>query len=308
MISSSKYIRQLLQEFSTRKPIRTGSLVVTVFGDAVSPHGSAVWLGSLIRILAPFGLNHRQIRTAVFRLVKEERLVARQLGRRSYYGFTEAGRKQYEQAARRIYSAGRRPWDGKWTLALPSLCTQPEREQLRRELSWLGFGTLAPGLLAHPCADRQALDETLQQAGLSDKTLVFSADSDALGNGDILHHIAYNCWNLADIARRYKHFIQRFQPLFRAIASVGKPDLEQSFQLRTLLVHEYRRIHLQDADLPAQLLPPDWVGAAAYELAKNLYHAVRQSSVEYLKENMETPEGRLREPDAGFYSRFDGGA
>ena len=301
-------LSRLLQEFSARKPIRAGSLVITVFGDAVSPHGSAVWLGSLIRILAPFGLNHRQIRTAVYRLVKEDWLAAMQLGRRSYYRFTGAGHKHYEQAARRIYSAGGQSWDGKWTLALPALGTRREKEQLRRELSWLGFGTLAPGLLAHPCADRQALDETLQGAGLADKTLVFNAASDALANGGILRHIAHDCWNLTEIARRYNHFIRRFQPLRDAIASARKPAGEQLFQLRTLLVHEYRRIHLQDAGLPAQLLPPDWAGAAAYRLAKNLYHAVQQGSVEYLMKNMETPDGQLREPDAEFYTRFDGGA
>ena len=61
-------------------------------------HGSAVWLGSLIKVLEPFGLNQRQIRTAVFRLVKEDWLVARQLGRRSYYSFTETGQRHYEKA------------------------------------------------------------------------------------------------------------------------------------------------------------------------------------------------------------------
>ena len=97
-----KQVSNLLEEFSARKPIRTGSLVITLFGDVVSPHGGAIWLGSLIRILEPFGLNHRQIRTAVFRLVKEDWLAATQVGRRSYYSFTEAGRKHYEKAARRI--------------------------------------------------------------------------------------------------------------------------------------------------------------------------------------------------------------
>ena len=133
-----KQISELVAEFAGRKPVRTGSLIISVFGDAVSQHGSAVWLGSLIKVLEPFGLNQRQIRTAVFRLVKEDWLVARQLGRRSYYSFTETisgpealregcapdllrslqpaarrsyysftetGQRHYEKAARRIYYA-----------------------------------------------------------------------------------------------------------------------------------------------------------------------------------------------------------
>ena len=299
-----KQISLLVEEFARRKPIRTGSLVVTVFGDAVSPHGGAIWLGSLIRILEPFGLNHRQIRTAVFRLVKEDWLAATQVGRRSYYSFTEAGRKHYEKAARRIYYAGRQPWDGKWTLVLPSLCNHEEKDLLRRELSWLGYGALMPGLLAYPSADRQSLDETLMELGLTGKTLVYIAGTEDLASREVLRRLSHDCWNLDEIEKRYNHFVRRFHPVYRALRRAKKTEHAQSFQVRTLLVHEYRRIHLQDSDLPEELLPPNWSGSAAYNLTKNIYRTVREDSVEYLMKNMETVEGSLREPDAEFFSRF----
>ena len=109
-----KQVSKLVAEFARRKPVRSGSLIISVFGDAVSQHGSAVWLGSLIRVLEPFGLNQRQIRTAVFRLVQQDWLVARQVGRRSYYSFTAAGQRHYEKAARRIYYAGPGTESGPW--------------------------------------------------------------------------------------------------------------------------------------------------------------------------------------------------
>ena len=303
-----KQVGHLLEEFSTRKPIRAGSLIITVCGDAVSPHGSAVWLGSLIRILEPFGLNHRQIRTAVFRLVKEDWLAATQVGRRSYYSFTETGRKHYEKAARRIYFPGRQPWDGKWTLVLPTLCNPEEKELLRRELSWLGYGALMPGALAHPSADRQPLDETLLELGLTGKILVFIAGTEDLASREVLRKLSHDCWSLGEIDRRYHQFIRRFQPLQRALARAKKLPPEQCFQTRTLLVHEYRRIQLQDSDLPGELLPPNWSGTAAYNLCGNLYRAVREGSVAYLMENMETIEGSLGGPERAFYSRFDDGS
>ena len=299
-----KQVSKLLEEFSARKPIRTGSLVVTVFGDAVSSHGGAIWLGSLIRILEPFGLNHRQIRTAVFRLVKEDWLAATQVGRRSYYSFTETGRKHHEKAARRIYFGGRRAWDGKWTLVMPSLCSQEEKDLLRRELSWLGYGALLPGLLAYPSADRQSLDETLVELGLAGKTLVFIAATEELASREVLRRLSHDCWNLDEIEKRYNHFIRRYRPVYRALKRARETDPGQAFQARTLLVHEYRRIHLQDSDLPQELLPPNWSGATAYNLTKNIYRAVREGSVRYLMRNMETVEGRPGDPDTGFYSRF----
>ena len=299
-----KQVSQLVEEFAGRKPVRAGSLIISVFGDAVSQHGSAVWLGSLIKALEPFGLNHRQIRTAVFRLVKEDWLAATQVGRRSYYSFTEAGQRHYEKAARRIYHANRQPWDGKWTLVLPALCGNKERELLRKELSWLGYGALTPGMLGHPSADRQSLDETLMELGLTGKALVFIANTEELASREVLRQLSHDCWNLAGIETRYNHFIRRYHPVYRTLKRAKKMDPAQSFQVRTLLVHEYRRIQLQDSDLPEELLPPNWSGAAAYNLTKNIYRAVREASVEYLMKNMETLEGRLREPDAGFFSRF----
>lgn len=301
-----KQISSLLEEFSTRKPIRTGSLIVTVFGDAVSQHGSAVWLGSLIKILEPFGLNHRQIRTAVFRLVQEDWLVARQMGRRSYYSFTEAGHRHYEKAARRIYYFNRQPWDRKWTLVLPTLCSNKERDLLRRELSWLGYGALSSGMLGHPSGDRQSLDETLLELKLTDKVVVLIASTGDVASREVLRKLSHDCWDLDGIEKRYNHFIQRFSSVDRALRRARKRNAGQCFQVRTLLIHEYRRIQLQDSDLPGELLPPNWPGIPAYNLTKNIYRAVREGSVDYLMKNMETIEGSLGEPAKEFYSRFDG--
>ena len=300
-----KQISKLVAEFAGQKPVRTGSLIISVFGDAVSQHGSAVWLGSLIKVLEPFGLNQRQIRTAVFRLVKEDWLVARQLGRRSYYSFTETGQRHYEKAARRIYYANLQPWDRKWTLVLPALCGNTEKELLRRELAWLGYGALTPGMLGHPSGDRQPLDETLLELKLTDKVVVFIANTEDIASREVLKKLSHDCWNMAGIEKRYNHFIQRFRSVHRAISRAKQKDPEQCFQVRTLLIHEYRRIQLQDSDLPGELLPPNWSGVAAYNLTKNIYRALQKGSVDYLMENMETIEGALGEPVRGFYTRFD---
>jgi phenylacetic acid degradation operon negative regulatory protein len=38
-------------------PPRAKSLIVTVWGDALAPHGGAVWLAGLIRLMAPFAIS-----------------------------------------------------------------------------------------------------------------------------------------------------------------------------------------------------------------------------------------------------------
>ena len=64
---------------------RHKSLVVTVCGDTIAPHGGGFWLGSMIELLAPLGVGDRLVRTSVFRLVQEGWLTASREGRRSRY-------------------------------------------------------------------------------------------------------------------------------------------------------------------------------------------------------------------------------
>ena len=81
---------------------------------------------------------------------------------------------------------------------------------------------------------------------------------------------------------------------------------ESAFVIRTLLIHEYRKIHLKDPLLPPALLPPDWVGATAYDLSKRLYGAVFTPAEDYLSNTASTTTEPLPAADGSAYSRFGG--
>ena len=54
----------LIEEFRSRPTLRAGSLITTVFGDAIAPRGGSVWIGSLIDVMAGFGIkSSEQVRT-----------------------------------------------------------------------------------------------------------------------------------------------------------------------------------------------------------------------------------------------------
>src|SRR5262245_9213661 len=63
--------QSLLTRFHRQKPVRSGSLLITVLGDSIAPRGGIVTLGSLIRLAEPFGLPDRLVRTSVGRLASE---------------------------------------------------------------------------------------------------------------------------------------------------------------------------------------------------------------------------------------------
>jgi phenylacetic acid degradation operon negative regulatory protein len=153
---------------------KTKSVLVTVYGDSIAHHGGGAWLGSLIKLAAPLGLNDRVIRTSVFRLAREEWLVAEQIGRRSFYRLTETGRRRVEAAHGRIYAQTNRPWDRHWTIVITNVAgMRPDRRKaLDFDLRWQGFGQLASGVMLHPDPDEAALRQTLIEANASNEVLV----------------------------------------------------------------------------------------------------------------------------------------
>ena len=303
-IQNSDTLNPLIKGFANRRPIRAGSLIMTVFGDVISQHGNCVWLGSLIQALKPLGLNERLIRTSVYRLSQDDWLTSEQLGRRSYYSFSAKGLRSYRSAARRIYHLTTKPWDGQWTVVLAGFLSDRERDALRRELQWLGFGTLSPGMMAHPSHDRTALDETLLAMKLSDKVSVLRAQTEDDASLAVLQQMAVKSWKLKELGDSYRGFVAAFEPSLSALRGNIEMTPHESFLLRTLLIHDYRRLLLRDADLPEDLLKQDWPGRDALTLTADLYRRLSPAVTQYVCQTLQGKQGLLEGPDPGFAQRF----
>jgi phenylacetic acid degradation operon negative regulatory protein len=296
--------RKLVAEFSSRRTLRTGSLITTVFGDAIAPRGGSVWLGSLIEVMSHFGISERLVRTSVFRLSQDGWLQSTQLGRRSYYMLSDDGSVRFEQATHKIYGEPERAWDGTWNLVLFAKMKAAKRDSLRKELGWLGYGALAPGILAHPSPDLRDVEATLARLGAADNLVIMAGQT--LHNEAGMKALARDSWNLADIDARYANFVRRFRPLMAAYSKNAEVEPLAAFLVRTLLIQEYRKVLLRDPQLPADLLPADWHGNAAYQLCRNLYQAVYKQADYYLSATMETADGPLPPPGKPFFERFGG--
>lgn len=299
--STATATQGLLRRFRNQRPIRGGSLLVTIFGDSIAPRGGVVTLGSLIQLAAPFGLTERLVRTSVARLAQDDWLVARRDGRRSEYRLTARGQQRFAQATQRIYGKGPASWDGQWTLLVLPPNGSKQRENLREGLKWLGFGQPSPGVFAHPNSNLEQAREWLRNLDVAGDPLLLKSSSD-----DIVvdRAVVAAGWDLGELARRYRRFVDSFAATATVAADTVTP--EAAFVIRTLLIHEYRKIHLRDPLLPPALLPNDWVGSSAYDLCANLYAKVFAAAEEFLTGTASTLEQALPPPDASVYARFGG--
>ncbi|WIO73933.1 phenylacetic acid degradation operon negative regulatory protein PaaX [Porticoccaceae bacterium LTM1] len=305
-LSASQLLELQLARFRKRRPMRAGSLIITLYGDTISQHGNSAWLGSVINALQPFGLSQRLVRTAVYRLIQDNWLSSEQVGRRSYYSLTEFGLRHYQKAARRIYAAEHSQASGEWLFVYLSSLPDREREQLRKELRWLGFGNLFPAVMAKPGAERRSLDETLRELGLHEQVMILRSQPDDLTSEQHLRKLVYECWNLSELEQQYRSVWEVFQPIYQRLKQGDLLSPEQAFQLRTLLIHEYRRLLLKDVELPSSLLPASWIGTDVQNLAANLYRKVHSLAEQFVVNELETVSGALPPASKDYFTRFGG--
>jgi phenylacetic acid degradation operon negative regulatory protein len=256
-------------------PLRPRSMLFTLYGDYAYPRGVDLWLGSLVLLGARLGISEGAVRSAVARLARDGWIAARRQGNRSFYALTQRGRSLIQAGTRRIYQPRTKGWNGTWcvlTYTIPE-AKRAHRDRLRKQLAWLGFGPLGGGTYVSPrdvAAEAKAL---VDDHGVADFARVFTARFD----GPVTpQEMARRCWDLPVIARHYLAFTKHYAPLYRTDAlRRRKRTLHDSvaFVHRFALTHDFRRLPFIDPDLPAELLPRDWIGARARELFDS-YHAL----------------------------------
>ena len=262
----------LLQQVLDGLSLRAGSFIVTIYGDVVEPRGGRLWMGALIETCARVGINESLVRTAVSRLVAAGQLEGERAGRRSFYGLTEAARREFLAAAQIIFGAEARPgWSLLW---LPPELGDDAGTQLDRA----GFARLAPrwylGSGEAPVAG----------------ALCFSAEAK---NVALLRAMAASHWDLLAEGQAYADFISRFSRLEGTAQSLS-PD--EALLLRLLLVHQFRAAALRDPGLPDEALPKGWPGRPARTLFARLYLALSGGAEARIAEAFESEDGPL--PDA----------
>jgi phenylacetic acid degradation operon negative regulatory protein len=280
----SRIIEQL-----KREPSRTGSIVITVFGDAIVPRGGSVWLGTLLGFFQAIDIDSSVVRTAMSRLTADRWLERSRIGRNSFYRLAERGQQTFAAAARHIYDPPPSDWTGRFELLL--IANAGDRDASREALRNAGFGSPLPGVWVAPSG--VPVPEEAAQA----IRLEVSAEDDSG------RRLLSESWPLDRTADAYLKFMKTFEPLHRLDHGAELSDVD-AFTARILLIHHYRRVVLRDPLLPGALLPADWPGLAARKLCGEVYRTLLPTSERWLDQHATNETGPLPAAGAGLAQRF----
>jgi phenylacetic acid degradation operon negative regulatory protein len=269
-----------------REPSRTGSIVITVFGDAIVPRGGSVWLGTLLEFFRRLDIDSGVVRTAMSRLAADGWIERCKVGRNSFYRLVKKGRQTFDVATAHIYDPPPSDWTGRFELLL--IPASEDRDAAREALKNAGFGSPLPGVWVAPSG------VPVPERAVSAIRLEVSAEDDSG------RRLLRQSWPLDRTAGAYAKFIKAFEPL-RAWMERGTLSDADAFTARILLIHHYRRVVLRDPLLPSALLSADWPGRAARKLCGEIYRGLLPASERWLDANASNENGPL--PKAGDLGR-----
>jgi ring-1,2-phenylacetyl-CoA epoxidase subunit PaaA len=243
------------------------SLLLTVLGDLVLPSGGQAWLGALTATMEALDVPPATTRQALRRLVTQGMVATERHGRLASYHVTPTGRRRLEEAADRIYLRRALAWDGRWRMLTYSFPEEhrSSRDALRRELAWLGYGSLGTGTYVCPWDLGTRLDEVLAKHQVVGQVETFTSELD--GDDAALADRAYD---LSELRAAHADFVATWTPV-RDATPLDGPDAATALRRRLELVHAWRKFLFLDPGLPPELLPGDWLGDTAGGLFLDLY-------------------------------------
>lgn len=265
--------------------ISARSVLVTILGDAVLPVAKQVWLSQLFRLAEPYGFDERLVRVSMFRLAEEGWVTSERRGRRGLYRLTRLAEREFADAADRIYRDARPPLDGEWAFVLfdSAQLSTAERNRLTRHLGWHGFVAFRSGVLASPICSadeaRRILEESFPEVLPAVARAEFGDIANLARNGFFSAAFAFD-----EGEKEFREFVagyQAFDGKCEALTPV------EAYCLRTMLIHDLRRITLRTPAVPRELLPNPWSGNDAYTLAADLYPPLCATSAPHLRDALE---------------------
>lgn len=260
------------------------SLILDLFGEYLRFADARVRLAHLTSLLGDFDVSAATVRVTMSRLRREGWFTTQRDSRETIYELSAEMLEVLREGRARIFSPPPADWTGEWTMVIYQLSEdeRPEREQLRKQLAWHGFGSLTTSTWLAPGDRRDTA------AGLVTALPAGRADVLTCRTGGLLHDrdLTQRCWDLVDLAQQYRAFLDDHGGLLDKADTLQGAD---ALVARTLLISRYRHFPFRDPMLPTVLQPDDWPGNEAYRLFRDVHIELGPAARAYVSEVVGRP-------------------
>ncbi|MGH3658380.1 MAG: PaaX family transcriptional regulator [Micromonosporaceae bacterium] len=258
------------------------ALIVTVYGLYAREVGGWLSVSVLIRLLFELGVDEPAVRSAISRLKRRGLLEPERRHGLAGYALSPSGRDVLDEGDQRIFHQPGASLSDGWLLAVFSVpeSERQRRHTLRSRLTWLGFGTAAPGVWVAPAHLYETTRTTLERYGLDQYVNLFRADHLAFGS---ISEAIGSWWDLAGLRALYDDFSITYRPVLakwrrRNSTSHGA----EAFADWVRALTAWRRLPYLDPGLPHEVLPDDWNGTAAATLFHDLRERLSRPAHDYV--------------------------
>jgi len=289
----------ILDDFDSR-PGSATSLLRTIVGACLRELGGRVSIAALIRLLGTVGVSEPHARTAVLRVSRKGLLLP---GGNADYVLNRGAVPMLENGDRRIFTF-RQMGDGDpWCLISFSIpeAHRAERHQLRRQLTWIGCGTVSSALWICPGFLMGEIEGILDELGLRRYATLFETATPQPA-GSLADAVA-EWWDLPALEALHRGFLEATAgfagseptPMGAPVSDVLGPTSAAASEtavaepgaaafaawIRTL--DEWRVIPYLDPGLPPSALPADWPGFASVSRFTELMARFSDAGREFAK-------------------------
>ena len=269
-------VNQEIDDGSDLPGQRPRSLIVTIYGLYAREVGGWISISSLIKLMHALEVEGPAARSSISRLKRGGILEPERYDGNAGYALTAQARGILDLGDRRIFSRPRATLTDGWVLAVFSVPESERRKRhaLRSRLTWLGFGTVGPGVWIAPAHAAAETRDALTRDGLLEYVDLF--DSSYIGFGQLVDEVA-RWWDLDALATLYESFLREFTPMQDAWRRRrGKDDEAAAFADYVRVLTSWRRLPYLDPGLPPEVLSSDWQGVAA----SDLFHGLQRRLVD----------------------------
>jgi len=133
---------------------------------------------------------------------------------------------------------------------------------------------------------RTSAERAIAELELTSFCAVFVGDYVA---GQDLADLLRSSWDLDEIDRRYRAFVDTLQPTADRIGTDGPPRGSKAFTTYLGVVDQWRKLPFRDPGLPTELLAADWSGPTATSLFEHLVSSLEKPALKHAAKHW--PEG-----------------